>query len=690
MALSQENRLLKVATPLGDDFLMLRSFSAQENLSALFRFDLDLVHEETEQGTEPTVIESQSILGKEVTVEVHQRDENSRFFSGIVAHFSQGNRDRRFTYYQAVVVPQFWLLTQHARSRTFQHVNVPDILKKVLEGLDVVFEIQGTFHPRDYCVQYRETDFNFASRLMEEEGIFYYFEHTASGHRMIVANTPQSHRDCPNKKEVPFFLDVTDDEGFVSSVGSWQINLQLRSGKYTLWDHCFELPGKNLEADKPSRFVLGGNDQLEVYDFPGAYAQRFDGVDKTGGDRSADLQKIFTDNKRTAEIRMQELDATHKTINASSDCVSLTAGHRFQLFNHPVENSNGLYILTSVHHSAVQSPDYDSNTEGGKAYGNNFTCIPHGAGHAPFRPARSTPKPFVQGSQTATVVGPSGEEIFTDKYGRVKVQFHWDREGRRNADSSCWIRVGQLFAGKRWGASFWPRIGQEVIVDFLEGDPDQPIIVGSVYNAEQMPPYQGDGPDSKHKNDNKVSGIKTNSTKGGKGFNELRFDDAKDKEQIFIHAERNMDIRVKKDRMESVGGSRHLTVGGEKREKVGGNKHVHVSGELLHWVEKDNHNIVGGDIVEEFQKNHAQVVTAEYWLKANRVIIEADGEICLMVGGNFVKISAAGVVIEGAMVNINCGNAPSSGAPASGLQSKGPEDPAAADNAVSGSKSAPS
>ncbi|TMQ32333.1 MAG: type VI secretion system tip protein VgrG, partial [Planctomycetota bacterium] len=238
---------------------------------------------------------------------------------------------------------------------------------------------------------------------------------------------------------------------------------------------------------------VANNERLEIYDFPGEYAQRFDGIDKGGGEQPAELQKIFEDNKRTVGIRMQEETAPGIIINGESTCRQFVSGHKFSLTRH--FNADGPYLLTTVQHLASSTVDYRSEDKAGYRYENSFTAIPFAQ---PYRPRRVTPKPFVQGTQTAYVVGPAGEEIFTDKYGRVKVQFHWDREGKNNADSSCWVRVAQVWAGKRWGASFWPRIGQEVIVAFQEGDPDQPIIVGSVYNADQMPPYLGKGLDSKH------------------------------------------------------------------------------------------------------------------------------------------------------------------------------------------------
>jgi type VI secretion system secreted protein VgrG len=592
---TQANRALEVITPLGPDALLLTGFTAHEAISQLFHFELDALAEDQ------TDVPFDKLLGQKVTARLLLPGPGGkkRYFSGICKAISQGAQDPDFTGYRLEVVPQFWLLTRRAQSRIFQHIAVPDILKKLLQGLDVAYEIQGTFQPRDYCVQYRESDFNFASRLMEEEGIYYFFKHSETGHQMVVANTPQSHPDMPFKNTLIYeglYGGVRDED----RVLEWHKAQEIRSGKVTLWDHSFELPHKHLEADKTiaDSVQVGtvnhkqkvGNDKLEIYDYPGEYAQRFDGVDKGGGERPADVQKIFDDNKRTVGIRMQQETTPGIVISGTSTCRQLVSGHKFTLTRH--FNADGPYLVTSVQHVANSTVDYRSSDQGEYRYQNNFTAIPFAQ---PYRPARVTPKPFVQGTQTAVVVGPSGEEIFTDKYGRVKVQFHWDREGKNDADSSCWVRVAQLWAGKRWGASFWPRIGQEVIVAFQEGDPDQPIIVGSVYNADQMPPYLGKGLDSKHANDNKVSGIKSNTTKGGEGFNEWRFDDTKDKQQIFMHAERDMDVRVKHDNRERIIHDRHLIVGWEKDGKK--------EGDQREMVYQDKHLDIKRDHVEKIEGN---------------------------------------------------------------------------------------
>ncbi|MEP6923189.1 MAG: type VI secretion system tip protein TssI/VgrG, partial [Pyrinomonadaceae bacterium] len=539
MATTQDGRELSITTPLGKDFLLLQSLQASENLSQLFRYELELYHEEIKEGYEPTSVDEQKILGNTITIRLEQGDGIERFFNGIVVRFSQGQRDDRFSHYQATVVPQIWILTQVSQSRIFQHISVPDILRKVFQGFEVSYEIQGDFPPRNYCVQYRESDWDFASRLMEEEGIFYYFEHTKGKHTLVVANTPQSHQDCPGKSEIAFALETSSETKFTSAVSGWFVEHSLRTGKYTLWDAHFQLPKKNLEAAQPSRFNIGGNKDLEIYDFPGGYARKQDGIDKGGGEQAGDLQKIFDDNRNTAQIRMQEIDVQYKTISGTSDCASFTAGQRFKLINHPAEDNNIQHILVNVIHEITQSPTYETN-DPVRAYTNSFTCIPYGGNNAPYRPPRVTPKPTVKGGQTAFVVGPAGEEIFTDKYGRVKVQFNWDRESQADANSSCWVRVAQAWAANKWGMMFIPRIGMEVVINFLEGDPDQPIITGCVYNAEAMPPYTL--PDEKTK-----STMKSDSSTGGGGFNELRFEDKKGSEQIFIHAEKDVDMRVKND-----------------------------------------------------------------------------------------------------------------------------------------------
>ena len=550
---SQANRPMAVSTPLGPDVLLLQQFSGSEFLSRLFRFQLEMLAESS------TDIAFDQILGQSVTVTLQMPDGSPRYFNGIVNRFSQGQQlpspmgSAFFTRYLAEIVPQLWLLTRNAQSRIFQQIAVPDILKQVLTGLSVEYQLQGTYKPRDYCVQYRETDFNFASRLMEEEGIYYFFNHADGSHKMVVADTPMSNPDVPGATTAIYEV-VEGGLRTEDRVQTWEKSQEIRSGKYTLWDQCFELPGQNLEAVKPTldsvqagtvshKLKVAGNDAFELYDFPGGYAQRFDGIAPGGGDRASDVQNIFQDNARTVGIRMQQETTPALSISGRSTCRQFTAGHKFTLDRH--FNANGAYVLTQVGHFATMGDTYTGGSDTSQIYENTFECIPSAL---PFKPARTTPRPTVEGTQTAVVVGNAGDEIFTDKYSRVKVQFPWDRKGQKDANSSCWVRVATLWAGKQWGMIHIPRVGQEVIVAFEEGDPDRPIIVGSVYNAENMPPYTL--PDNKTQ-----SGYLSRSTLNGtdQNFNQLRFEDKKDSEEIYFHAEKDFNRVVENNDTLKVG-----------------------------------------------------------------------------------------------------------------------------------------
>jgi type VI secretion system secreted protein VgrG len=557
---TQKHRPLEVVTPLGPDALLLKGFTGREGLSQLFDFQLDLVAENNRK------IPFEQLLGQPAGIRLALSNGKHRFFHGIVSRMSQGRQDQRYTHYRAQMVPQLWLLSKRVQSRIFQHRTVPQILAEVLQGLSVSCQIQGKFEPRDYCVQYRESDFAFASRLMEEEGIYYFFTHTKDKHQLVLANSPSSHPEVPELPEA-----IYDElEGGVRDefrVHEWEKVQELRSGKTTLWDHCFELPGQNLQGQRSigapvqvgkvaHRQQLPSNQALEIYDYPGDYAGRFDGIDKGGAERPGELKKIFEDNQRTARIRMEQEALPGLVIHGASNCRQLVSGHQFNLQRH--FDADGPYVLTTVEHFAQFDQQFDSGSSGDLDYRNRFRCVPLAL---PFRPPRVTPQPRVEGTQTAVVVGPKGEEIFTDKYSRVKVQFHWDRQGKNDADSSCWVRVATNWAGKQWGFIQIPRIGQEVIVDFLEGDPNQPIIIGSVYNAETMPPFKL--PEKKM-----ISGTKSNSYKGGGGYNELSFDDTKGKEKINVHAQFDMVTTVEHDDTQTVHRNREIKVDGTHTETI--------------------------------------------------------------------------------------------------------------------------
>jgi len=572
---SQEGRLLTVQiSSLDQDVLLATSLIGHEAISSMFSFSLDLISQKPEQ------VVFDQIIGERVSISLQLANGSQRFFNGFVSRIAQIGRDigtrHRFTHYHIEVVPWLWFLSKIADCRIFQDKTVPEIVRQIFEDTgftDFQMNLSRTYTKWDYCVQYRESDFQFISRLMEEEGIFYFFEHDESSHVLVMGDSPNVYKTCPSQPSAIFQPEggIGEDE---DNVTSWVVQQELHSGKVTNRDHHFEMPDKTLEFSETTRFNVAENTKLELYDYPGGYAEKFNKP-------SQRLEKVEPEGRVMVELQMEEQETPHLVHQGSSECRAFMAGTKFQLKNPPPGVEEGPYVLTSIQHAATQDAGFVSNSESSFSYSNTFSCV---TDETNYRPRRITPKPIIAGPQTAVVVGPAGEEIFTDKFGRVKVQFHWDRLGKKDADSSCWIRVAQTWAGKRWGASFWPRIGQEVVVGFLEGDPDQPIIVGSVYNADQMPPYQGQGLDSKHPNDNKLTGVKSNTTKGGVGFNEWRFDDTKGKEQIFIHAERNMDVRVKNESMERVVANRHLIVGyekdgkkgGDQKEKIFQDKHLHV------------------------------------------------------------------------------------------------------------------
>ncbi|MEW6381909.1 MAG: type VI secretion system tip protein TssI/VgrG [bacterium] len=635
MPYTQDDRLIAIDTPLGKDVLLLSGFRGAEGLSCLFGFELDLLSENHK-------ITFEDIIGKPATISIALADGDKRYFHGLIARFSQGRGggeagggDPRFSHYRATLVPWLWLLTMTADSRIFQKLSVPDIVEKIFQEKgfsDFTMKLHGSFAPREYCVQYRETDFNFVSRLLEEEGIYYYFEHENGKHTLIMADAPQEHKPCPKQKTARYQLSAGGllEEDVITALERVQ---EIRPGKYSLNAYNFEIPNTGLEVNVPGMYKLGPGER-EIYDYPGSYAK------KTEGDR-------------IAKIRMEEEEAKITTLRGSSTCRAFSSGYRFGLSHFYRDDLNNKdYVLTSLDHEASQGLEREAEL----LYRNNFTAIPF---DVPYRPPLSTPKPVVRGSQTAIVVGPGGEEIYTDQYGRVKVQFHWDREGKKDEKSSCWIRVSQLWAGAGWGAMYIPRIGHEVIVDFLEGDPDQPIITGRVYHGINMPPYALPAEKTK-------STIKSDSSLGGGGSNELRFEDKKGEEEIFIHAEKDENIVVKNDqtivvgndRAESIGRDRSLEVGRDKSEKVGRNKTIQVIAEHTEQIGAGMNIMVGSNLTESVAVNYAETVGAAMELTVGGALaITVGAAMSETVGGAKVEsIGAAKSENVGGVSSLNVGN----------------------------------
>jgi len=627
--LTQKNRELAIGkTPLGEEVLLLVSMSGTEHLGRLFEYRLELVSENAQ-------IKAEDIIGQNVTIRLRLGGNKSRYFNGYINHFTQVTAYGRLAKYQATMVPWLWFLTRTADCRIYQDQKIPDIIKEVFKKHELKnFEdaLSDSYSKKEYCVQYRETDFDFVSRLMEQEGIYYFFKHENGKHNLVLADSPSAHESYPEFDEIEYHAA---DKGIKTEgcISDWLVETHLQPVSYALNDFDFKDTKKALEVRaKVSRKHAAAD--FEVYDYPGKYTESGDG-------------------DGYARKRIEEIQAQFEVATADSDCRGICPGFTFNLIEHPRDDRNGNYLITSVSYK-IEGNEYFSAAEqsGECIYSCKFTAIP--ADQA-FRTPRTTPKPIVSGPQTAIVVGTSGEEIDTDEYGRVKVKFHWDRYSKADENSSCWIRVAQVWAGKNWGAIYTPRIGQEVIVDFLEGDPDQPIITGRVYNAQAKPPY--DLPTKKT-----MSTLKSNSSKGGGGFNEIRFEDKKGEEQIFIHVEKNLDIRVKNDRFETVINNRHLHVEKDKfehvenkrnekvdadhKEEIGKDRHLKVKGLEAKEVGKSLSLTVKGDVAEVFKKNHSEQTTKNYYLKAQNIVIEGMQNITLNVGGSYIAIEQTGIEIK--------------------------------------------
>lgn len=638
---TQENRLIGIETPLGKDILLLRGFSGQEGISRLSNFDLDLLSHDPD-------IKFEDIIGKRVTLRVTLGSEKKRYFNGFISRFSQTGSDRGLANYRATMVPWLWFLTRTSDCRIFQKKTIPAIIEQVFKDLgftDYKLQLQGSFEPRDYCVQYRETDFNFVSRLMEQYGLLYFFEHEKDKHTLVIANDPSAHQPCPEQKDAKW--DPQGSGALAEDViTSMQWEQTLRPGKYAVTDYNFETPDTSLHAEMKTVIEVGGNSKFEIYDFPGEYSK------KNQGDT-------------IAKIRMEEEEAQYLVVTGTSSCRAFTSGYRFDLKDYVRKDMNQAYVLTNVQHVATVGSTYTTATVGNdeSAYSNSFTCIPH---KVPFRPPQVTPKPIIQGVQTAVVVGKAGEEIWTDNYGRVKVQFHWDREGQFDEFSSPWIRVSQVHAGKGFGGIDIPRIGEEVIVGFLEGDADQPIIVGRVYNAKNMPPGGLPGAGM-------ISGLKSNSTPGGGGNNSIMMDDTKGKEAVAVNAQYNMSTAVGNDQTCSVTNNSTTDVGVDEKKKVGSNQDLNVGAKQTVNIGASRTLNVGGMCSETIVGPHTItnpmmtiMVATGYILTAGSSLNGSSPKINLSAGTKFNANSGGTVDMKsggkfsqqsGAAMNIKAGAA---------------------------------
>ena len=647
--LVQQNRFLEITTPFGKDAVAIIKMVANEELGRLSTYELDLVSDRFD-------LDFKQIIGEGVTIQLETLDASPRYFNGVVSHFVQVEPENSRARYKATVVPWLWFLTQTSNCRIFQDKTVRDIIEQVFKGhgfKDYELRLTGNYPQLNYCVQYCETDFDFISRLMELEGMYYFFTHTDGKHTLILADTPNVHDPCPNY-EVINYRPTKNPKIREESLLGWTIDKKFLTTNFVHKGYDFKNPTNPLVSmsEVPREHPRAG---FEFFDYPGESITNRDG-------------------ERYVKTRIEGIQVDHEFYRGFSNARGILVGHTFKLDQFYRDDENREYLVTGMKQTII------SNAFASKARMNNnpiyectFSAINKGI---PFRSARITPRPTIPGPQTAVIVGPEGQEIHTDEFGRVKVQFRWDRDGQYDENSSCWIRTAQNWGGNKWGTFFLPRIGQEVIVEFLNGDPDLPIITGCVYNGDNKPPY-------KLPKDKTISTIKSYSTKGGSGFNEIRFQDKKGEEEIYVHAQKDTNTAVENDQFEKVGNNQHILVKADSYEHIENNRHITVDNDHIEEIGKDRHVTikgkeaieindsqsikVSGDVIHVYKGSHSEKTSGSVCIKGGSVVIDA-GCVSLVCGGNHVTVGSGGVTIKGSVVtidggvtNINCGPGPGPG-----------------------------
>ncbi|VAW66591.1 VgrG protein [hydrothermal vent metagenome] len=625
--LTQDQRLISIATPLDKDELLLTSFEGTDYVSDLFEFQIEVLSSNHS-------IKPEQLIGKTVTVTI--QNDQKRTFNGYISNFTYGEiKADNLRVYRMTMVPWLWFLSKNNHHRIFQEMNTKDIVSSVFKDLGFNdFDYKATGNPtvREYCVQHNESDLNFISRLLEEDGIAYYFEQKDDKHKMHIVDAANAYQECAETN-----LTYSKGNQPNTQLTRWEHVYEFRKGKWSLDDYDFNKPKADQFQTTASTSKFANAKNYEHYE----YAPYHD----------------FSGIKDLSKKRIEAEEVSMNTIEASSDCSSFYAGGKFKLSKHAVKEEKGNYVIIAIRHRAIDS-SYLSSNESHSEYSNDLVCIPD---NVHYRPALTHPKPVMSGPQSAVVVGASGEEIYVDKEGRIKVQFHWDRVGKKDEKSTCYIRVMQPWAGSGWGTSFIPRIGMEVVVNFFDGDPDRPIITGSVYNGDNKPPFSS----------KTQSGIKTRSSKGGSpaNFNELRFDDLKGSEQIFIHAEKNMDTEVendetltidndrtklvKHDENSTIENDRNKTVNNNQTETIAKNKTIDVGANHTESIDKNMTINIVGDLKESVKGLYSENVTKAYDMQAKTITMQAEDKIILKTGAASIVMKSNGdITISGKTINV--------------------------------------
>ncbi|MBS7556804.1 MULTISPECIES: type VI secretion system Vgr family protein [Pseudomonas] len=601
MLFQQSTRLAQVNCPLGPDVLLLNSMGGGEELGRLFDYQLQLTSSDAN-------IDLNQLLGKPMGLSVQLDDGSQRYFHGIVARCSQNVDSGQFASYQVTLRPWLWLLSRTSDCRIFQNLSIPQIIKQVFRDLgfsDFEDALSRPYREWEYCVQYRETSFDFVSRLMEQEGIYYFFRHEKDRHVLVLADAYGAHSSVPGYASVPYY-PRDEQQRERDHIFDWHLAQEVQPGSLELNDYDFQRPSARIDVRSAMPRPHSAGD-YPLYDYPGTYVQSSDG-------------------EHYAQTRIEALQSLHERIELSGNARGLGVGNLFNLTGFSRQDQNREYLIVGIHYYVVQESLETGGSGGSAQFESHLTCID---AQQSFRPLAKTQRPIVQGPQTARVVGPAGEEIWTDQYGRVKVHFHWDRHDQSNENSSCWIRVSQAWAGKNWGSMQIPRIGQEVIVSFLEGDPDRPIITGRVYNAEQTVPY--DLPANATQ-----SGMKSRSSKGGSpaNFNEIRMEDKKGAEQLYIHAERNQDIVVEVNESHSVGNDRVKSIGRDETVTIGSAR--------LRAVKELDVLVVGGKKTDSISQSYIIEVGENLRLVCGESVLELNASGQINLSGKQISFYASG------------------------------------------------
>ena len=605
----QDSRSVQLEGPSALKGLKLAHLSGREAISRPFEYQLSL-YGSGASGSDGA-LDTDSILGQSVTVAlITNASGAARYFNGIVTDFAHVGYGERSHEYRAVLRPSLWLLTRRADCRVFQKKSTPDIFADVCQQAGSIphrLALSAKYEPWEYRVQYRESDFDFVSRLLEHEGIFYYFEHSAGKHELVLTDDVGKLTAVSGYDEVPYYPPTaTQTQRDRDHLASWTIEASFQPAAFASLDYNFETP---TAIARGASQVASRKDtsKYEIFEYPAGASQL----------TSAGVERL-------AKMRAERLYSTQNVIHSQGDAAGLGAGRVFKLQGHPRPALNKKYLIvaTVCELTSDRAQTGAATADAAPQFSIGLDAV---AASAPYRPERTTPRPLIQGTQTALVVGPSGKEIWTDKYGRVKVQFHWDRVGKADDNSSCWVRVAHSWAGKNWGGQHVPRVGQEVVVSFLDGDPDRPLVIGSVYNAEQMPPYELPANGTQ-------SGVKSRTSLNGSAdnFNELRFEDKQGSEEIYLHAEKNLQVVVENDQT--------ITVGAAKKDK----------GDRTTSVQHDDKLTVGNDLTVAVTGNETRTVTKDRATKAQQNDKLEVSQQFTLTAGDQIKLAcgAASIVLK--------------------------------------------